>query len=381
MKKLIYIVNEYSNNSVQHFYHTINLLNVLAEKGVETTLIIEKCIDIPSFESDKVHVIAQKEKGVKRALELAGILRKLAKSGYHHAFVRISTTATIVSIIQGWVSNIKVFYWNCGDNTTYDRQKKGLDKLKWLVQKYSKLCFIRKFTYKFVTGPESMIDYYIKELYVKPEKMLLIYNDIDTSRFTIPTQADRDSIRDELGIPRTSKIVLFIHRLTPVKRFYLQIPYVAETDVFEKENAYLVVIGSGPDEKQIVSQIENSKYKDRIIKLGAMPNKEVQRYYKAADIFINPSYSEGFPRVCIEAMGCGIPVVATDVGGTIDLFAPEQKKYIIDKDDRDKFRASVCELLMDDEKRKKLGQINRKEVDKFSTENVANMYIEGIFNE
>lgn len=378
--KLIYVINEYSDKSVQHFYHIINLLDKIANQEVDIVILIEKCKSLPNITNEHIHVITQKETtGLKRAMELKNILEKLMQDGYKKVFVRISSNAAIISILTARKYKGEVYYWNSGDNLTYDRKKKGLDKVKWLLTGYSKLYFIKTFVNHFVTGPETMIEYYIDNLKVKRSKMLLLYNDIDISRFRVGTDEDREQLRKKLGLPSDSKIVLFVHRFTPVKRFYLQIPYIAETEEFRKNNAYMLVIGTGPDENKIKSQIERSTYKERIIMLGAIPNSEIQQYYRGADLFINPSYSEGFPRVVIEAMACGLPVVATNVGGTKDIIGNIQGNYIVDKDDKETFRKKVNELIENDELRYRIKRENLDIVKKYSTENISRMYIEKIF--
>ena len=75
-KKLIYIVNEYSSNSAQHFYHVVNLLENIACHGVKITLVIEKCHDMPAISNPNIQVVPQKEsESFKRAAELSGILK------------------------------------------------------------------------------------------------------------------------------------------------------------------------------------------------------------------------------------------------------------------------------------------------------------------
>lgn len=377
-KKLIYILNSYSSKSAQHFYQVINLLDEISKRGVKILLIIEKADEEPQINAN-IQVVVQKERGVKRAIELFGILNKYIKRGYGKIFVRISLNASVVAILASMGRKAQVYFWQSGDNLTYDRMKKGWDRIKWYITNYSKLWFTKTFGDYFVTGPETMLAYYEKELKVKRNKLVCLYNDIDIKRFVSGTDADRISLRRELNIPDDSRIVLFIHRLTPVKRFSDYIPAIAETEEARKNNIYYVVIGGGPEEELVRDNVRKSEYNDRIILLGPKPNAEVQKYYAGADIFVNPSYSEGFPRVVIEAMSAGLPVVVTDVGGTKDILPEEQKEYLVDKDDINLFKEKVIELLCSQEKRIKISHINREYVKRFSTEMVAQQYIKKIW--
>ena len=224
-----------------------------------------------------------------------------------------------------------------------------------------------------------MVKYYEDELHVAHKKMVCLYNDIDINRFVKGTHEDKIKLRKELNLPEDAKIVLFIHRLTPVKRFSNFIPAIAENENARKNNVYYVVIGGGPEEELVKRNVNNSPYKDRIKLLGARPNAEVQKFYAGSDVFVNPSYSEGFPRVVIEAMSAGLPVVVTDVGGTKDILPEEQKEYLLDKDDVNGFREKIIELIMSTDKCQELSKNNKKYVERYSTVNVAKQYIEKIW--
>lgn len=379
-KKMIYILNSYSSKSAQHFYHVINLLSEISKNGVDVVLIIEKADEEPAIDAG-ITVVVQKEHGVKRAIELFKLVRKYINEGYNKTFVRISLNASVVAILASLGKKSEVYFWQSGDNLTYDRQKKGLDKIHWYLTNYSKLWFTKTFGDHFVTGPETMVKYYEDELHVAHKKMVCLYNDIDTNRFVEGTSEDKIKLRKELNISEDAKIVLFIHRLTPVKRFSNFIPAIAETEEARKNNVYYVAIGGGPEEELVKKNVNDSPYNDRIILLGARPNSEVQKFYAGSDVFVNPSYSEGFPRVVIEAMSAGLPVIVTDVGGTRDILPEEQKEYLLDKDDVNGFREKVIELVTSTDRCQKLSKINKKHVGKYSTVSVAKQYIEEIWKE
>ena len=377
-KKMLYILNSYSSKSAQHFYHVINLLSEISKNNVDVVLSIEKADEEPDIDAG-IEVVVQKEKGIKRAVELFKLVRKYVSRGYDKIFVRISLNAAVIAILASIGNKSEVFYWQSGDNLTYDRQKKGMDKIHWLLTNYSKLWFTKTFGDHFVTGPETMVKYYEDELHVAHKKMVCLYNDIDVNRFVEGTQEDKINLRKELNLPTGAKIVLFIHRLTPVKRFSNFIPAIAETEDARANNIYYVAIGGGPEEELVRRNVKNSPFGDRIILLGARPNAEVQKFYAGADLFVNPSYSEGFPRVVIEAMSAGLPVIVTDVGGTKDILPNEQKEYLLDKDDVNGFRNRVIELVTSERKCKALSKINKKYVERFSTANVAKQYIDQIW--
>lgn len=380
-KKLIYILNQYSDDSVLHFYHIKNLLIKIADQGVKILLIIEKCDEIPQIDHDNIKIILQKHKrGLKRALELFNILHEQIKNGYRKIFIRITLNATIVSIIAARVYGAKTYYWQSGTTYEVDKNKTFLLKIKWWLFNYSKFWFVKEFTDYFVTGPESMIDYYVNVVKVKKKKMILLYNDIDIKRFTLPTIIEKQALKKELNLGVDSKLILMVHRLSPVRKTDLYIPYIFEGEEINEFNAYLFIIGDGPEKEILTELIKNSEARDRIIMLGPKPNSEIQKYYKAADVFINPSYTEGFPRVIIEAMACGLPIVATDAGGTIDIFGEKQKKYIVDKNCIEDFKKALCDILSNEDEIRELSEENLEIVKKYSTEDVSKMYIERLFN-
>lgn len=380
-RKLIYILNHYSNNSSKHFFHVINLLEKIADNGVKIVLIIEKCEEKPKFINQNITVVSQKEtQKIKRAIELKNILKKYIEKGYRKIFIRISVFATLIAIQQGKKYGAEVFFWQSGDNLIYDKKKKGFNRVKYYLRSYLVLLYIKNNTSYFVTGPESMINFYKKQLNIEENKMLLLYNDVDCNRFSMCNDIkEKVKLREKLGFDKNEKIILFIHRLTPIKRFDLYLPYVIEKGKVNKLNIKLVIIGDGPDYPKIKKQIESSEVSNSIILLGEIPNKEVMNYYKIADLFINPSYSEGFPRVIIEAMACGLPIIATDVGGTKDIVGKKQREYITDKDNIELLSKNIYILLTNEVLRRELIKENLEFVKRYSTENIAKMYVQKIF--
>lgn len=374
--RLIYVLNNYSKKSDEHYFHVINFLDKLADTGVEIALIIEKSDELPVFRNPNIKIYPL-SKGSKylRSFKFLKVLNKLYTEGYRKIFIRISQNAIIPAIFYSFFSKLETYYWHSGTVLEYDRKRKP--KLRLFIDE-AKFWFIKTFTTWFVTGPESMKQYYIKH-HVKADKIIILYNDIDISRFFI--SSDKEKNKEKLGIPKEEKVILFVHRLSPVRESLFYMPYIIE-EFYKNDNTEdykFYIIGGGSDKDKLEKEIEQKKLSEKVKILGSKPNALIQDFYSVADIFINPTMAEGFPRVIIEAMAVGLPIVTTDAGGINDIMPAIQQEYIVDKKDRDAFAAKMVELAQLKNKTD-LGRENRNHVIRFSTENVALMYKNTIFN-
>jgi glycosyltransferase involved in cell wall biosynthesis len=380
--KLIYILNQYSVNSSTHFYHVINLLETMANMGIEIALIIEKCDDMPEITNPNIKLFAQSsQQKWLRPFELSNIIFKLHKQGFSNIFIRISWVAAVVSIITSFFTKQKTFYWLSGQGgfEYYNSLKINKKKIKLFFTSRLSFYFIKKFVYRFVTGPESMKNYFIKEGGVDANKIMILYNDIDIKRFNTLDDRDKEKLKLKLKLPSNKKIIFFAHRFSPVRKTLYYLPFVFENfSEMINEDYIIIIAGSGPEEKQVINAMIKTCSIEQLIFLGNIPNAIIQEYYQVADIFINPTYAEGFPRVLIEAMASGLPIVSTDAGGIRDILGPEQSRYMVEKDDRISFAKKLVELSNNSKERTLLKNENLRTVQKFSTQAVAEMYIKKI---
>ncbi len=382
--KLIYILNHYSQNSEQHFFHVINLLKEIASSGVQIALVIEKCDDELILNHPKIKLFIQQDKSkVGRLTELFKILWKLQKAGYKKSFVRISWVAACISIMVGFFSKLKTYYWLSGQGSieSFQSLNWGIPKIKLLLTSKLPFWFIKTFVYRFVTGPESMGEYMRVVMKVSQKKILILYNDIDISRFSKATDTERINYKNQFGLPFDKKLILFVHRLSPVRKTLFYMPFII-SEFFKtksRDDYHFAFAGSGPEENELKKAIEEAHVSDCISLLGAIPNNQIDQLYKSADIFINPTYAEGFPRVLIEAMACGIPLVTTDAGGICDILGIQQKEYMIEKNERLSFANKLIDLANQPKIQNILSEENLIQVQRFSTEAVAQMYCDKIY--
>lgn len=102
--------------------------------------------------------------------------------------------------------------------------------------------------------------------------------------------------------------------------------------------------------------IETYCDKDNVEFPGWIRNEQKRQYLREADIFLLPSYNEGMPMAILDAMGCGLPIVSTDVGGIPKIVRQGINGYLYKPGDSKSMACAIIEYLTDDEKRLKAGQ-------------------------
>ncbi len=128
----------------------------------------------------------------------------------------------------------------------------------------------------------------------------LIPNGIDCNKFSV-----RPASRSELGLPEDGVVVLMVSALIPSKRVEIGIEAVSQIP-----DAYLVVAGDGPLREQIdaaAKRLLPGRFKRLTVQADYMP-----AIYRSADVFLHLSKDESFGNVFLEAMACGVPIVAHD---------------------------------------------------------------------
>lgn len=155
------------------------------------------------------------------------------------------------------------------------------------------------------------------ELGIAAEKIAVIPNGVDREIFH---PLGREEARDRLGLNLEDQVILTVGALVPVKGIDRLIDAMAvPTQTEQGRQTRLLVIGEGTERAALEAQISNLNLQDRIFLLGAKPQNELAGWYAAADLFCLASHREGCPNVIIEAMACGLPIVAANVGDVREL--------------------------------------------------------------
>ncbi len=159
---------------------------------------------------------------------------------------------------------------------------------------------------------------YVLSLGAKPSKVKVLHNGVDLNRFQ-PLPNVKEEMRRKLGIPQDAKVVLTVRRLV-YKNGVDTLIDSANLAVKKNPKIVFLVVGKGPDMSSVQMQVKQLGIEQNFRLTGFVPDADLPMYYNTADVFVLPSKSgEGLPLVALEAMACGLPVIATNVGGISEI--------------------------------------------------------------
>lgn len=168
---------------------------------------------------------------------------------------------------------------------------------------------------------------YVLTLGANPEKVEVLHNGVDLNRFK-PLSEVKDQMRKKLSISKDAEVVLTVRRIV-YKNGIDTLLESAEIAVKRNPKLVFVVVGKGPDSEEVKEKIGQLRMQNNFRLTGFVSDENLPLYYNAADLFALPSKSgEGLPLVVLEAMSCGLPVIATNVGGTSEVMSEDYGKLV-----------------------------------------------------
>jgi D-inositol-3-phosphate glycosyltransferase len=214
-------------------------------------------------------------------------------------------------------------------------------------------------------------------------KITIIPPGVDTGHFyPIP----EDEAKQYIGIPRDDGMILFVGRIEPLKGVDTLLRAMSCLRVCEKEKpADLVIIGGDPDaaleamtaEMTRLQQLcKNLSLDHMVVFLGKRGQDTLPYYYSAAKVLVMPSHYESFGMVALEAMACGTPVIASQVGGLAFLVQDGITGFHVPDGDSDALCAKLSLLLGDSILRQQMGQQAADYARGYAWQNIAAQIIQ-----
>lgn len=197
------------------------------------------------------------------------------------------------------------------------------------------------------------------------DKITVIPPGVDPARFyPIP----KDEARQAIQVPADDRLILFVGRIEPLKGVdtLLKAMSILKTSGVQCELPHdLVIIGGDPtsQEAELSNEMrrlktfsEQNGLQNMVLFLGKRGQDTLPYYYSAAEMVVMPSHYESFGMVALEAMACGTPVVASQVGGLAFLVRDGETGFVIPDGDADALADRLFRLMVDEELRKKMGE-------------------------
>ncbi|MBD3320057.1 MAG: glycosyltransferase [Chitinivibrionales bacterium] len=192
---------------------------------------------------------------------------------------------------------------------------------------------------------------------------------------TIPNGVDTRLFHPERKNRGSEKCLnlLCVARLVPWKGIDYLLEAVALIDEFEWK---LTIIGTGQCKNQLLKKAAQQGVNKKTRFIDPQPHNELPQWYSNADIFVLPSSGDSFGQVFLEAMACGLAVIAAQSGGIKDILCHEKGGLLVKPHDSVSLKKAILSLGKNPDLREKMGSFNREMVvEKYSWDAAAAGYL------
>ena len=201
------------------------------------------------------------------------------------------------------------------------------------------------------------------------ERIDVIPNFIDTLLY----RRGKEPCHREALAPESESLIMHVSNFRSLKRVIDVVEIFAR--VSERVPSRLIMVGDGPDRTSAMERADELGVRDRTLFVGK--HASVDELLSCADLFLLPSISESFGLAALEAMACGAPVVATDVGGLPELVDDGESGYLFPVGSIDEMAEASIEILTNRKLWLRLsGGARTTAVERFSAERIVPVYEE-----
>ncbi len=189
---------------------------------------------------------------------------------------------------------------------------------------------------------------------LRADRVTVIHNAVDCKAADVVEPA---ALHLEFGFPIGARILVAAGRLSPEKGHRVLLEAMARLADMDPP-VHLLLLGEGVEEATLRRQAQLNGSAARVVFAGFRP--QPLPYMAAADVVVNPSFSEGLPNVLLEAFSLGKPVIATDVGGTSELVHHERTGWLVPPGDAAALAARIRSALAEPGAARTVGERARR---------------------
>lgn len=227
--------------------------------------------------------------------------------------------------------------------------------------------------YRFIGVSAELSEYLVSTLRIDGKKVRTIINGVNDQTFCPLKPEERLAQRAQLGIAPGDKVIGTVCRLDPVKNLDFMIACMPAI-VRSVPDAKLIIAGDGSERASLIAKAASLGVSSSVRFLGL--RRDTEKIMPALDVYACTSLSEGTSMTILEAMACGLPVVASAVGGNVRLI-DQTSGVLYPLEAGEKFVDAVTSLLLDESASAALGHQGRRKVKaEFSLERMVQTYEE-----
>lgn len=216
--------------------------------------------------------------------------------------------------------------------------------------------FAAKYSDRIYSVAQAMIDQCLEAKIGRKDLFQVVYSGMELDRF-LNAQRE-DSLRRDLGIPEAARVVGAVARLFPRKGYEDFFP-VAKKVLEQNQDVYFLILGDGPMRNEYEELTEKLGIRDHVIFAGLVSPDEISCYIAQMDLVAHFSLKEGLPRVAVQALAEGIPVIAYPLDGTPEVVLDGKSGYLVPVGDHDAAAEKIIQILGDRSLQESLGTFGR----------------------
>ncbi len=232
---------------------------------------------------------------------------------------------------------------------------------------------LNHFTHGYTAVSRAVSDQVIKWYGYSKSKVYVLYNGVDTTKFSLKSSAA--TAKNMLGLDPKTLVISMICRLdlSKVHKYFFE----AITRLQGKRNLQFIVVGSGPDEAAIIALAKAYGLEKSIRFLGI--RRDINVCMNATDIFCFPTLQEGFSNVLLEAMSSGCAIVASDFSSNIEVLRHKKNGLIVEMRNAEQLSKAIQQYIDSPGLRKKMGFEARTTIEKSFSVDMYSKRIEYIY--
>ncbi len=203
---------------------------------------------------------------------------------------------------------------------------------------------------------KPVYEHLVKDFRIDQEKIHTISNGIDCAQFDLVIDSLRSCKRKQWGI-EASLVIGIISRLSQVKGIDVLLKCMPVI-IRHYSDVLLMIVGQGPEQDNLYALVESLNLKKHV-RFENIVNQTAD-ILPAFDVFVMPSHQEGLGLSVMEAQACGLPVVASNVGGLTDLIEEGKTGYLVPPQDPLALAAKIMEVFKNPDQAKEVGLAARQ---------------------